>query len=201
MSNDPDDWAKLPGRLIVLSGPSGAGKSTLAQRLLALPGLRLKVSISATTRSARPGEQPGRDYFFVTKEQFERMRDGLLESAQVHGNDYGTPQEPVREAMAAGICVLLVIDVQGGLQVRKRVPSAVLIFVKPPDLLTLEARLRARGTDDEPTIERRLRGARRELEHATSYDVHVINDDLERAVADLAAILTRNGCGAKNDHD
>jgi guanylate kinase len=201
MSNDPDDWAKLPGRLIVLSGPSGSGKSTLAQRLFALPTLRLKVSISATTRSPRPGEQPGRDYFFVSKEQFERMRDGLLESAQVHGNDYGTPQEPVREAMAAGSCVLLVIDVQGGLQVRKKVPGAVLIFVKPPDLATLEDRLRARGTDDELTIERRISDACREFELAASYDVHVINDDLERAVGDLAAILTLNGCGAKNDHD
>ena len=200
MSNNPDD-CDLPGRLVVLSGPSGSGKSTLAKRLLALPGLRLKVSISATTRAPRPGEQPGRDYLFVTKEQFEQMRDGLLESAQVHGNDYGTPQQPVREAMAAGTCVLLVIDVQGGLQVRERVPGSLLIFVKPPDLTTLEARLRARGTDDEPTIERRISGARCELELARSYDVHVINDDLERAVGDLAAILTRNGCGARNDHD
>jgi guanylate kinase len=201
MSNDPGDWANLPGRLVVLSGPSGSGKSTLAQRLLAMPGLRLKVSISATTRAPRPGEQPGRDYFFVTREQFEQMRDGLLESAQVHGNDYGTPQGPVREAMAAGTCVLLVIDVQGGIQVRERAPGSLLIFVKPPDFPTLEARLRARGTDDELTIERRLRGARRELELASSYDVQVINDDLERAVGDLAAILTRKGCGARNDHD
>jgi guanylate kinase len=200
MSNDSGDWG-VPGRLVVLSGPSGSGKSTLAQRLLALPGLRLKVSISATTRAPRPGEQAGRDYFFVTKEQFEQMRDGLLESAQVHGNQYGTPQGPVREAMAAGTCVLLVIDVQGGLQVRERVPGSLLIFVKPPDLLTLEARLRARGTDDDMAIERRLTGARRELELASSYDVHVINDDLERTVGDLAAILTRNGCGARNDHD
>jgi guanylate kinase len=201
MSSDHDDWAKLPGRLVVLSGPSGSGKSTLAQRLLALPELRLKVSISATTRSPRPGEKTGRDYFFVTKEQFEHMRNGLLESAQVHGNDYGTPEEPVRQAMAAGSCVLLVIDVQGGLQVRKRVPGALLVFVQPPDLPTLEDRLRERRTDNESTIMRRLAGARRELELATAYDVHVINDDLERAVGDLAAILTRNGCGARNDHD
>jgi guanylate kinase len=201
MSNDRDDWAKLPGRLVVLSGPSGSGKSTLARRLLARPGLRLQVSVSATTRSPRPGEQPDRDYFFLTAEQFEQMRDELLESAQVHGNSYGTPAAPVRRAMAEGICVLLVIDVQGGLQVRKRVPGALLIFLEPPSFETLEARLRARGTDDEPAIERRLSGARRELELASSYDVQVINDDLERAVADLAAILTRNGCGARNDHD
>ncbi len=149
MSNDGDDWADLPGRLVVLSGPSGSGKSTLARRLLALPGLRLKVSISATTRSPRPGEQPGRDYLFVSKEQFERMRGELLESAQVHGNDYGTPAGPVRQAMAEGNRVLLVIDVQGGLQVRKKVGGALLIFVEPPSLEVLESRLRARGTDDE----------------------------------------------------
>jgi len=201
MSNDRDDWAELPGRLVVLSGPSGSGKSTLAQRLLERPGLRMKRSVSATTRSPRPGEQPDRDYIFLSVKQFERMRDELLESAQVHGNFYGTPAAPVRRAMAEGTCVLLVIDVQGGLQARNRVPGALLIFVQPPSLETLEARLRARGTDDEPTIKRRLTGARRELELAASYDVHVINDDLERAVDDLAAILTRNGCGARNDHD
>ncbi len=201
MSSEGDDWANLPGRLVVLSGPSGSGKSTLARRLLARPGLRLKVSISATTRSPRPGEQPGRDYLFVSQEQFERMRGELLESAQVHGNDYGTPAGPVRQAMAEGNCVLLVIDVQGGLQVRKKASSALLIFVEPPSLEVLESRLRARGTDDEHTIARRLTGARRELELAASYDVRVINDDLDRAVDDLAAILTRTGCEARNDHD
>ena len=201
MSSDGDDWANLPGRLVVLSGPSGSGKSTLARRLLALPGLRLKVSISATTRSPRPGEQPGRDYLFVSKEQFERMRGELLESAQVHGNDYGTPAGPVRQAMAEGNRVLLVIDVQGGLQVRKKVGGALLIFVEPPSFEVLESRLRARGTDDEPTTPRRRPGARRELELAASYDVRVINDDLDRAVDDLAAVLTRTGCEARSDHD
>ena len=103
--------------------------------------------------------------------------------------------------MAEGNCVLLVIDVQGGLQVRKRVPGALLIFIQAPKPRNPGEPPPARGTDDEPTIVRRLDGARRELELASSYDVHVINDDLDRAVVDLAAILTRTGCGARNDHD
>ena len=146
----------LPGRLIVISGPSGSGKSTLVQRLLARPDLRLRVSVSATTRQPRPGEEPGRDYVFLSPEQFERIRGELLESAEVHGHFYGTPAEPVRLAMADGFCVILVIDVQGGFQVRQKVPDALLVFVQPPSLEVLESRLRARGTDDEATIERRL---------------------------------------------
>jgi len=201
MSNEGNEWSHLPGRLIVISGPSGSGKSTLVGRLLARQDLRLTVSVSATTRQPRPGEQAGRDYVFLTPEQFESIRGGLLESAQVHGHFYGTPEEPVRRSMAAGTCVLLVIDVQGGFQVRRRVPGALLIFVQPPSLERLEARLRARGTDDEATIERRLAGARRELEAAACYDVHVINDELDRAVEELASILLRTGCGARKNHD
>ncbi|MFI5454160.1 MAG: guanylate kinase [Isosphaerales bacterium] len=201
MSSEGDEWAELPGRLIVISGPSGSGKSTLVGRLLARPELRLTVSVSATTRQPRPGEQAGRDYVFLTPEQFESLRGGLLESAEVHGHFYGTPAEPVRRSMAEGICVLLVIDVQGGFQVRRRVPGALLVFVQPPSLERLEARLRARGTDDEATIVRRRAGARRELEVATGYDVHVINDELDRAVEELASILLRTGCGARKNHD
>jgi guanylate kinase len=201
MSNEGDDWSRLPGRLIVISGPSGSGKSTLVRRLLARPDLRLVVSVSVTTRQPRPGEQPERDYVFLTREQFEAVRGDLLESAEVHGHFYGTPAEPVRRSMAAGSCVLLVIDVQGGVQVRRRVPSALLVFIQPPSLQGLEARLRERATDDEAAILRRLAGARRELELATGYDVHVINDELERAVDELAAILSRSGCGARKNDD
>ena len=150
------DWTDLPGRLIVLSGASGSGKSTLAKRLLERPDLRLQVSVSATTRPPRPGEVHGRDYFFVTPEEFERQRGRLLESAEVHGHSYGTPAEPVREALARGTDVILVIDVQGGLQVREKVPGALLVFVQVPGMDVLEQRLRARGTDDEATIRRRL---------------------------------------------
>ncbi len=195
------DWTKLPGRLIVISGASGSGKSTVVQRLLARPDLRLQVSVSATTRAPRAHEQPDRDYYFLSAEQFQRIRSDLLESAQVHGHFYGTPAEPVRRAMAQGICVALVIDVQGGLQVRQKVPGALLIFVHVPSLEELENRLRARGTDDPESIERRLANARREIEISGRYDIQVVNDDLDRVVEELVSILVANGCGTRINHD
>jgi len=185
----------------VISGPSGSGKSTLVRGLLERPDLNLRRSVSVTTRQPRPGEQPNRDYTFLNPEQFERIRGDLLESAQVHGHAYGTPAEPVRLAMADGFCVILVIDVQGGFQVRQEVPDALLVFVDPPSLDVLESRLRARQTDDEATIQRRLRNARREIEMAAGYDVHVINDELKRAVDGLAAILKQHGCGTRTNDD
>jgi guanylate kinase len=200
-SGSPASGSGPPGRLVVISGPSGSGKSTLVKRLLDHPELRLTVSVSATTRAPRPGEVPGRDYYFLSSEQFERTRGELLESALVHGNFYGTPAEPVRRSMARGFCVALVIDVQGGFQVREKVPDALLVFIHVPSLAVLEARLRDRGTDDEASIERRLANARRELELAPQYDVQVINDDLDRAVEELAGTLVRSGCGARRDHD
>jgi guanylate kinase len=190
-----------PGRVVVISGPSGSGKSTLVRRLLARPELRLVVSVSATTRVPRAGEVPGRDYLFLTPSEFEDIRGDLLESAVVHDHHYGTPAGPVRRAVARGLCVALVIDVQGGFQVRRKVPDALLVFIQVPSLEVLEARLRARGTDDPATIERRLATARRELELAPLYDVQVVNDDLDSAVEQLADILTQNGCGASDDHD
>lgn len=193
--NSPDHPVQ-PGRLVVISGPSGSGKSTLVRRLLERPDLRLTVSVSATTRVPRAGEVHGRDYYFLTPEQFEAIRGELLESAEVHGHQYGTPAGPVRRAIDQGLCVALVIDVQGGFQVRQKVPDALLVFIQIPGLDVLEARLRARGTDSPATIERRLANARRELELASQYDVQVVNDDLDRAVEQLAAILTQNGCGA-----
>jgi guanylate kinase len=189
------------GRLVVISGPSGSGKSTLVRRLLARPELRLCASISATTRSPRTDEVPGRDYLFLTREQFEELRGDLLESAEVHGHLYGTPAEPVRRAMAQGTCVVLVIDVQGGFQVREKVPDALLIFIHVPSVAVLERRLRARGTDDEAALAQRLATARRELELAKYYNIHVINEELDRAVEELVSILLENGCGARNRHD
>ncbi len=129
------------------------------------------------------------------------MRSDLLEHARVHDYFYGTPAEPVRAAMARGICVLLVIDVQGGFQVRQKVPGALLIFIQAPSLDVLETRLRKRATDDDATINRRLANARRELEMAEEYDIHVINDELDRAVEELVSILKHNGCREGKNHD
>jgi guanylate kinase len=202
MSNEAGDAQDGPdrpgprGRLVVISGPSGSGKSTLVRRLLARPDLRLTVSVSATTRDPRPGEVSGRDYVFLTPRQFEEIRGELLESAVVHDHHYGTPAGPVRRAMEQGTCVVLVIDVQGGFQVRRKVPDALLVVIQVRGLDVLEARLRERGTDSPATIERRLATARRELELAPLYDVQVVNDELDRAVDQLAAILSQNGCGA-----
>ncbi len=196
-----EEWASYPGRLIVLSGASGSGKSTLVRRLLERPELDLRVSVSATTRSPRPCEVPGRDYLFLSHDEFARIRGDLLEFAEVHGHCYGTPAGPVRDALSRGTCVILVIDVQGGLQVQRKVPDALLVFVQVPSFEVLEARLRSRRTDDEATIQRRLTNARRELELSSHYDVHLVNDDLEQSVDELEAILVQYGCGGRADHD
>jgi guanylate kinase len=190
-----DDWSALPGKLFVVSGPSGSGKSTLARRAVERTELRAKLSISATTRPIRPGETPDVDYIFLKKEEFAAKRDEFLESAEVHGNLYGTPGDPVRAALATGECVVLEIDVQGALQVKSRMPAAVLVFVNVPSFEILEARLRTRGTDSEATIQRRLANARREIAQAGKYDVQLLNDDLDRAVADLVALMIQHGCG------
>lgn len=191
---ETEDWSALPGRLVVLSGASGAGKSTIVRRLIEKLDGRVKASISATTRPPRPGEIPGVSYRFVTPEEFEDLRGDLLESAEVHGAWYGTPAEPARQALAQGICVILTIDVQGGLQVRRKVPNALLVFVRAPSPDVLEARLRDRGTDDEAAIRRRLANARRETETARDYDVQLVNDDLEACVDELVETLTRHHC-------
>jgi guanylate kinase len=195
MSSELSDWSKLPGRLVVISGASGSGKSTLVHRLLNRPELNLKASVSATTRAPRTGEIPDQHYFFVSPEQFARLKADLLESAEVHGHWYGTPAGPVRQALEVGYCVILTIDVQGGLQVRSKVPNALLIFIETPSDDELAARLRARGTDTEAVIQRRLANARREREISAEYDIHVINDKLDRAVEELASTLAHHGCG------
>ena len=192
-----DDWEKLPGRLIVVSGASGSGKSTLVRLALRRPEVKARLSISATTRAPRPGEENGREYFFLSRPEFEaqRERGQFLESAEVHGNLYGTPAAPVRERLARGECVILEIDVQGALLVKERVPSALLIFVNVPSFAILESRLRDRATDSEETIARRLANARWELEQVHRYDFQLMNSELDQAVDDLVALLVQHGCG------
>ena len=192
-----DDWGQLPGRLVVVSGPSGSGKSTLVRRALERLAGRTEVSVSATTRAPRAGEVHGREYYFLPRESFEetRARGDFLESAEVHGNLYGTPAAPVRAALAAGRCVILEIDVQGALLVRERVPSALLAFVTVPSFNDLEDRLRARASENEDTIARRLANARWELEQSAHYDLQIMNKELDQAVDDFVALLSKLGCG------
>jgi len=180
----------LKGLLIVISAPSGTGKTTLCHMLLKeFP--KMEFSVSYTTRKPRPNEKDGVDYHFVTKEQFLKMVEegDFLEWAEVYGNLYGTSKSQVLKALEEGKDVLLDIDPQGALQVKKNFPEAVLIFVLPPSLKELEKRLRKRGTDDEATIEKRLKVARKELQTALKYDYLVVNDELNLAFNALKSII------------
>lgn len=178
------------GNLFVISGPSGAGKGTLVARLIeAVPDARL--SISATTRKPREGEVHGVHYYFSTRDEFMELveQDGFLEWAEFAGNCYGTPRSFVEKSMAEGAQVILEIEVQGAFQVREKMPEAHLVFIEPPSLEVLEERLRGRGTEDEEAIQRRLATARVELSRKMEYDIRLVNDDLERAVDELIAIV------------
>jgi len=176
--------------LVVLSGPSGVGKSTIARGLLERSG-DLEQSVSMTTRPARRGEIDGREYRFVSPERFQAARDGgeLLEWAEVHGNLYGTPAPFVGQTLSRGRNVLLEIDVQGGMSVKKRMPEAVLIFLLPPSFPELERRLRGRATDAEEAIERRLENAKKELDLYAHYDYLVINEDVARCTNEVFGIV------------
>ena len=181
---------KSKGLLFVISGPSGVGKGTLLQHLIKeIPDLNF--SISVTTRPPRPGEVHGVHYFFVSKEEFYRMRDEgrLLEWAEVHGNLYGTPKEFVMSKLADGHDVIMDIDVQGGKKVLTQMPDSVSVFIIPPSLDELRRRLIHRGTEDEKTIELRLRNAIWELGHAEHYRYIVMNDKLTDAIEKLKAII------------
>ena len=183
------------GTLIVVSAPSGAGKSSLAERVLKRVS-NLSFSISYTTREPRGSEQHGVDYFFVSEDEFRAMREGdeFLECAEVHGHLYGTHQKPIEELLAQGVDVMLDIDVQGAEQVRRRAPEAILIFILPPSREVLEARLRARALNAPSDIERRLRNAAIEVQLYERFDYVVVNEDLDRALDQLEAIIVAERC-------
>jgi guanylate kinase len=176
--------------MLMIVAPSGAGKSSLVSALLQ-DEASLKLSLSTTTRSPRPGEVDGKDYRFVTKEEFIRERDAghFLEWAEVHGHFYGTSRPWIESQMQSGSDVMLEIDWQGAQQIRKLIPSVQWIFIFPPSIEALEERLRKRGQDDEVTIQRRLAAAHIELQHAHEADFIVLNDAFDQALIDLKQIL------------
>ncbi|HPG31318.1 MAG TPA: guanylate kinase [bacterium] len=180
----------LKGNLLVISAPSGAGKSTICKRVLAELE-NISFSVSMTTRKPRTGEIDGADYKFTDVDTFKKTieENGFLEWAQVHNNYYGTPISLVKEKTDSGTDIILDIDVQGGMQVKKRAPESILIFIAPPSMEELERRLKGRQTDTEEVINLRLKNARSEMEYKDKYDYLIVNDNLEKAVEDLKKII------------
>ncbi|MBD2258921.1 guanylate kinase [Pseudanabaena sp. FACHB-2040] len=178
------------GRLIVFTGPSGVGKGTLLRALLQRHP-ELQLSVSATTRSPRPGEVHGQHYYFISRDEFRQMVDQgqLLEWAEFAGNFYGTPRQPVSNLIQAGHWVILEIELEGARQVRSSFPEALQLFVLPPSLSELEQRIRQRGQDAEDSIQKRLQRAQTEIEAATEFDIQIINDDFQAALNQLEQIL------------
>lgn len=183
-----NDKAIQKGRLVVLAGPSAVGKSTVVQRLRELVP-NLYFSVSVTTREPRPGEVDGRDYFFVSKREFQRYIDDhkLLEWADIHGGlqRSGTPREPVEQALREGRPVLIEVDLAGARQIRHSMPAAQLVFLAPPSMQTLVDRLYQRATESEDIIQLRLHTAVTELEAQSEFDRIIVNDDLDKAVSEL----------------
>jgi len=178
------------GKLVIISGPSGCGKGTIISQLLKLrPDFTF--SVSATTRSPRPGETDGVEYLYITREQFEKMitADGFLEYAEYVGEFYGTPAEPIINGIKDGKTVLLDIEVQGAEQVMKKMPEAISIFIVPPDLVELERRLRGRRTESEKKIAKRIKRAEVELEEKYKYSHIVVNDTVSRAANEILSII------------
>lgn len=186
---------ELRGILFVLSGPSGVGKDTVLRHAMSRLG-PIRTSVSVTTRPPRPDEIDGTDYFFVSVAEYQRMLEAreLLEHAEVHGHFYGTPRTWVLDHLRAGTDVVLEIDVQGAMQVKAAFPEVVLLFLGPPSWQELARRLRARGTDDEESIRRRLRNAHHEMQQINRYDYLIINDQLAYATDRFQAIVLAERC-------
>lgn len=180
----------MKGRLLVISGPSGAGKGSISKRILEEVD-DLIYSISMTTRAPRPGEINGKNYFFVTHEQFEQtiQEDGFLEYAKVYGEYYGTPKARVMELLDEGMDVVLEIDIQGAMNIRKSYPKGVLIFILPPSMAELRKRITGRGSETKGDIELRMGEALKEIAYIDKYDYCVVNGDLDEAVNRVKAII------------
>ncbi|MBR4462802.1 MAG: guanylate kinase [Erysipelotrichaceae bacterium] len=179
------------GLLIVFSGVSGVGKGTLLDRLMPMEDLNLAYSVSMTTRAPREGEVEGEDYFFVSKKRFVEAikNDELLEHARFVGNDYGTPRAYVEQQRELGKNVILEIEIRGAKQIMEKCPDALSIYIVPPSLEELERRLRARGTEDDETIMKRISKAKKELKDTDTYEHIVCNDDLDVAVEEIRQII------------
>ena len=188
----------MKGRIFVISGPSGAGKSTL------IKGVRkdlknLRYSVSHTTRSPRAKEKDGIDYYFVDKQKFQDMinKDAFIEWAQVYDDFYGTSYQSIEDGLNEGFDIILDVDIQGAENIRAKTKECILIFILPPSRETLEKRLRARATDNEDTIEKRIKKVTDELRNCKWYDYMIVNDDLEKAIKELESIILADRCSNK----